>query len=318
VSFAYSIIKGATWWLAIALLMWVSQQSVPAGASAPRVAIVIGQDSPLYAEVMEGFRAYLSGIEVTATIEVYNLKGNSENAQDVLRKLKDDRPTMFFTIGPVATQVVLAQSGEVPVLASLTSHLDNLKKRGNLTGIGLEFSLETQFEVMRRIVPELATVGVLFSPKENLEMIDLARSVAKKLGMTLVPKPIETTRQIPDALESLANNVNLLWGITDQVVLSPQTAEPILLFSFRNMIPFVGLSASWVKAGSLYALERDYRDIGSQCGEVAVKILNQASPRTIPVAHPRKVLYTINLKTARHMKMELTQKVIEGASQVFQ
>jgi putative tryptophan/tyrosine transport system substrate-binding protein len=318
VSVAYTIAKRATWWLAIALLTWVSYQPVSAGASAPRVAIVIGQDSPLYAEVVEGFRAYLTGVGVAAKIDVYNLKGNSENAQDVLGKLKDDRPRMFFTIGPLATQTVLAESGEVPVIASLTGHLDNLRKKGNLTGVGLEFSLETQFEVMRRIVPDLANIGVLFSPKENREMVDLAWSIANKLGMTLVPKPIEAPRQIPDALDSLANNVDLLWGVTDQGVLTPQTAEPILLFSFRNTIPFAGLSASWVKAGSLYALERDYGDIGSQCGEVAVKVLNNQPPRTIPVAYPRKVLYAINLKTARHMKMELSQKVIEGASQVFQ
>lgn len=317
-SFASVIARGAAWWLAIVVLMWISCLPALAGASTPRVAIVIGQDSPLYAEVVEGFRAYLTGVGVAATIDVYNLKGNSGTAQDVLRRLKDDPPMMFFTIGPLATQVVLAGSGEVPVLASLTGHLDDLKKKGNLTGVGLEFSLETQFEVMRRIVPDLANIGVLFSPKENLEMVDLARSIAKKLGMTLVPKPIEAPREIPDALDSLANNVDLLWGVTDPVVLSPQTAEPILLFSFRNTVPFVGLSASWVKAGSLYALERDYGDIGSQCGEVAVKVLNNQPPRTIPVAYPRKVLYTINLKTARHMKMELSQKVIEGASQVFQ
>ena len=317
-SVAYGIAKGATWWLAVAVLTWISCHPAPAGASTPRVAIVIGQDSPLYAEVVEGFRAYLTGVGVAAAIDVYNLKGNSENAQDVLGKLKDDRPMMFVTIGPLATQAVLAESGEVPVIASLTGHLDKLKKKGNLTGIGLEFSLETQFEVMRRILPELSTVGVLFSPKENMEIVDAARSIANKLGVTLVPKPIETPRQIPDALDSLANNVDLLWGITDPVVLSPQTAEPILLFSYRNTIPFVGLSASWVKAGSLYALERDYGDIGSQCGEVAVKILDNQPPRTIPVAHPRMVLYTINLKTARHMKMALSQKVIEGASQVFQ
>jgi putative ABC transport system substrate-binding protein len=314
----YAIAKGAAWWLAIAVLMWVSHQPVSVGASQPRVAIVVGQDSPLYAEVVEGFRAYLTGVGVAAKIDVYNLKGNSGNAQDVLHKLKDDRPTMFFTIGPLATQAVLGESGEVPVIASLTGHLDNLRKKGNLTGVGLEFSLETQFAIMRRILPELATVGVLFSPKENREMVDLARSIANKLGMTLVSKPIEAPRQIPDALDSLANNVDLLWGVTDQGVLSPQTAEPILLFSFRNTIPFAGLSASWVKAGSLYALERDYGDIGSQCGEVAVKVLNNQPPRTIPVAYPRKVLYAINLKTARHMKMELSQKVIEGASQVFQ
>ena len=225
---------------------------------------------------------------------------------------------VFLTVGSLATQVVLAEYEEVPVIASLTAHLEKLRKKGNLTGVGLEFSLERQFEVMRLVLPELATIGVLFSPKENQDTVDTAQNLARKLGVRLIPKPIEAPREIPDALESLANTVDLLWGITDQVVVSPETAEPILLFSFRNKIPFAGLSPSWVKAGSLYALERDYGDIGSQCAEIAVKILNKTIPRTIPVAPPRKVLFSVNLKTARLLKMELSQKVIDGASQVFQ
>ncbi|MDH5725887.1 MAG: hypothetical protein OEY60_10495, partial [Nitrospira sp.] len=131
-------------------------------------------------------------------------------------------------------------------------------------------------------------------------------------------KPVETPRDIPDALESLANNVDLLWGISDQVVLLPQTAEPILLFSFRNKIPFAGLSTPWVKAGALYALERDYSDIGSQCAEIAVKILNKAAPRTIQVVSPRKMLFSLNLKSARTMKIDLPGPIIDGASHVFQ
>ena len=305
-------------WLAIGWLAWISHQPTQAVAASSKVAIIVSQDSPPYAEVVNGFRASMASAGVQEGIEVYSLKGNSENAPDVLRQFKDEPPMMFLTVGSLATQVVIAEYGEIPVIASLTAHLEKLRKKGNLTGVGLEFSLEGQFEVMRRVLPELGTIGVLFSPKENQETVDSAQNLAKKLGVTLVAKPVEAPREIPDALESLANNVDLLWGITDQVVLSPQTVEPILLFSFRNKIPFAGLSASWVKAGSLYALERDYGDIGSQCAEIAVKVLNKTTPRAILVVPPRKVLFSVNLKTARLLKMELSQKVIAGASQVFQ
>ena len=305
-------------WLAIGWLAWISHQPTHAVAAFPKVVIIVSQDSPPYAEVLKGFRASLTGAGVQVGIEVYSLKGNSENAPDMLRQFKEEPPMVFLTVGSLATQVVLAEYEEVPVIASLTAHLEKLRKKGNLTGVGLEFSLERQFEVMRLVLPELATIGVLFSPKENQDTVDTAQNLARKLGVRLIPKPIEAPREIPDALESLANTVDLLWGITDQVVVSPETAEPILLFSFRNKIPFAGLSPSWVKAGSLYALERDYGDIGSQCAEIAVKILNKTIPRTIPVAPPRKVLFSVNLKTARLLKMELSQKVIDGASQVFQ
>lgn len=305
-------------WLVLGWLVWFSHQPMLAMAASPKVVIVLSQDSVPYADMVKGFQTALAGAGIQVDVDVQNVKGNSKRASDVLRQFKENPPALFLTVGSLATQAVLADSLDVPVIASLTAHLEKFRKNGNLTGVGLEFSLESQFDIMRRILPELATIGVLYSPKDNQETIDAAQILAKKHGVKLVPKPVGTPRDIPDALESLANNVDLLWGITDPVVLSPQTAEPILLFSFQNKIPFAGLSTPWVKAGSLYALERDYGDIGSHCAEIAVKILNKVAPRTIPVAPPRKVLFSVNLKTARSMKIELPQQIIDGASQVFQ
>jgi putative ABC transport system substrate-binding protein len=287
-------------------------------AASPKVVIVLSQESTPYADMVQGFRTSLAGNGVPVDIDVQNLKGKGENAPEVLRPFKNEPPTMFLTVGSLATQAVLGEHDEVPVIASLTARLEKFKKKGNLTGVGLEFALESQFDVMRRILPELSTVGVLYSPKENQDTIDNALSVAHKLGVKLVAKPVDAPRDIPDALESLANNVDLLWGISDQVVVSPQTVEPILLFAFRNKIPFAGLSAPWVKAGALYALERDYGDIGSQCADIALKILNKTAPRTIQVVPPRRVLFSINQKTARSMKIDLPKPIVDGATQVIQ
>ena len=109
----------------------------------------------------------------------------------------------------------------------------------------------------------------------------------------------------------------MLWGLTDQLVLSPQTAQAILLFSFRNRIPFTGLSKSWVKAGALYALDRDYADIGAQCGEMALQILRGASTSSLPPARPRKLKYVVNLRTADRMKLKIPESLVDGADQVF-
>jgi putative ABC transport system substrate-binding protein len=305
-------------WFAIGWLAWLIHQPLSAVAASPKLVIVLSQESSPYADMVKGFRTSLTGAGAQVDIEVHNLKGKSEHASDVLRHFKSEPPAMFLTVGSLATQAVLAENDDVPVIAGLTAHLERFKKNGNLTGVDLEFSLETQFDMMRWILPDLATVGVLYSPKDNQETIDAALTFAKKHGVKLVPKPVETPRGIPDALESLVNNVDLLWGIPDQVVLSPQTAEPILLFSFRNKIPFAGLSTPWVKAGSLYALERDYQDVGNQCAEIAVKIMNKTAPRTIPVVSPRKALFSLNLKTARAMKIELPRPVTDGASHIFQ
>lgn len=166
-------------------------------------------------------------------------------------------------------------------------------------------------------MPDIKIIGVLYNPKENQTKIDAALQAAKQEGLTLLPKEVEIARALPDALESLARSVDLLWGMNDQLVLSPQTAEAILLFSFRNKVPFAGLSSSWVKAGALYALDRDYKDLGAQCGELAIKILQGTKPNSLAIVPPRRILYSLNQKTADHMKLEFSSSVIKNAQQVF-
>jgi putative ABC transport system substrate-binding protein len=105
--------------------------------------------------------------------------------------------------------------------------------------------------------------------------------------------------------------------VVDELVLTPQTAKHILLFSFQNRIPFVGLSTAWVKAGAVYALDWDYTDLGMQCGEMALKVLQGTAINTLPPVIPRKVVYALNQKTARHMKIEIAETLVHGAREVF-
>lgn len=282
-----------------------------------RIAVITSQNTPPYQDVASGFFEFLKKEGVNADFDLYGISGNAGKASEVIRDIKKRPPRLILTIGTLATQTALREVDDTPIVAGLVSNMDDLRKSKNATGVVLDFPFVTQFEWMHKLVPEIKIIGVLYNPKENQAKIDAAIQAAKKEGLILLPKEVETPRALPDALESLARNVDLLWGINDQLVLSPQTAEAILLFSFRSGVPFVGLSSSWVKAGALYALDRDYKDLGAQCGELALEILHGAKPGTLPPVPPRKVVYSLNLKTADHMKLDIPQSIIEGAQQVF-
>lgn len=307
------------WWLAICVAALLGMGLYPYGAACGdvRIAVITSQDTPPYQDVATGFREFLKKEGVLADFDQYALSGSAGKASDVMRDIKQQPPRLILTIGTLATQTALREAADIPVIAGLVSNLDDLRKSKNATGVVLDFPIVTQFEWMHKLVPEIKIIGVLYNPKENQAKIDSAVQAAKKEGLTLLPKEVDTPRALPDALESLARNVDLLWGINDQLVLSPQTAEAILLFSFRSGVPFVGLSSSWVKAGALYALDRDYKDLGSQCGELAMKILQGTKPNALAIAPPRRILYSLNQKTADHMKLEFSPLVIKNAQQVF-
>ena len=282
-----------------------------------RIAVIASQNTPPYQDVATGFQDFLKKEGIAAVFDHYELSGNAGKASEVIRGIMKQPPSLILTIGTLATQTALLEAGDIPIVAGLVTNLDDLRKSKNATGVVLDFPLVTQFEWMHKLVPAVKYISVLYNPKENQAKIDAAVKTAEKVGLTLLPKEVETIRALPDALESLARSTDLLWGINDQLVLSPQTAEAILLFSFRSGVPFVGLSSSWVKAGALYALDRDYKDLGAQCGELAIKILHGTKASTLAVESPRRILYSLNLKTADHMKLEFSPSVVKNAQQVF-
>jgi putative ABC transport system substrate-binding protein len=127
---------------------------------------------------------------------------------------------------------------------------------------------------------------------------------------------VDGPAQLPDALQALTNRADVLWSLNDPVVYNTETARSLLVFSLRNRIPMIGQSAAWVRAGALYALDRDYDDVGAQCAQLAAVVLSGVSPAQIAPVPPRKVRYAINARTAADLGVILPNAVLRGAVEV--
>ena len=282
-----------------------------------RIVLFVSSNEAPFQEAVNGFREYLAGQGVQAGYEVFNLDGDAAKTGPAIEKIKAGGTKLVMTLGSMATDAALREITDIPLVACLVLRTDNLKKAPNATGVGLEFPLETQIAWIQKLLPEVRSIGVLYRPNENQKRIDAAAEIARKAGMRLEAYEVNTPQDIPAALESLSRKAEVLWGVADSLTLSPSIAKNILLFSFRNSIPFIGPSATWVKAGALYSLDWNYADLGAQCGEMAQKILAGAAPSSLPPATPRKVLYSLNLVTARQMKITMPEPVVRGARQVY-
>ena len=283
-----------------------------------RIAVIVSQDASPYQEVLDGFKQALEAQGVRAQFDVHALHGDGAKAEEALLGARQDGAGLLLALGSLGAQAAVREVRDIPVVAGLILNADALAKSPNATAVVLEFPVETELRFLQRLLPRQRNVGVLFNPLENQARIDAAARAAGALGLTLYARKVVSPKELPDALESLNKRADVLWGVADQIVLNSRTARPILLFSLRNRIPFVGLSATWVKAGALYALDRDYHDIGVQCGEMAVRILQGAAPSTLPPVPPRKVVYTVNLKTARLLRLDLRAPVLQAAQAVIE
>ena len=245
-------------------------------------------------------------------------QGDPARARAALNQTRQQGADVVFAIGSLAAQTAGRGLPETPIVAGLVLNADDLGGAGNATGVFLELPAETEFVWLKRFLPGQKNVGVLHSRARSPVWIRAAAQAAKAAGLTLHARSVESPTEIPDALESLGSRADVLWGVPDSVVITPQTAKPILLFSLRNRIPFVGLSRSWVRAGALYALDRDYADIGG-----AVRRNGGQDPAgNARLRHPpepaRKVVYAVNLKTARHMKLNIPEPLVRGAVEIVE
>lgn len=307
--------------LAPTCLLVLAMVAVPPGnaargdARAPILVVTSRDDGP-YEGVVAGIREVVGGDAGGRELLVHSMQRDADGGRTLLTARRHGSAPLV-TVGSRATRAALEAPGNAPVIACMVVDAKDLRGDENATGVLLEFPIETQLEWIRRFAPKIQTIGVLYNPAENQERIEEAKRAARELGMRLAPREVRRPQDLPDALDSLAREADLLWGLTDQTVLSHKTAQAILLFSFRQRMPFTGLSSSWVKAGALYALDRDYEDLGAQCGEMVLQVLDGRKPKSLPPAIPRKVTYALNLRTAEHLKLDLSPELIDGAAEVF-
>jgi len=64
-------------------------------------------------------------------------------------------------------------------------------------------------------------------------------------------------------------------------------------------------------------LSCDHEDIGKQTAEIANRILKGEDPGKIPVAIPRKVSLSLNLKTVKQIGLRVSENTIRSADEVI-
>ncbi len=303
--------------VALVVLM-VSGVSIPfTQAGHVRMIVLLSHVEGPYKETLDGFQEYLNGQGVQADLEIFNLDGDASRAMETLNTIQSSEGSLIFTLGSLAMETAIREGSDIPIIAGMVMNPNRLIETENATGVFMEFPIETQFQWLKTFIPHAATIGVIYNPSENQGKIDAAKQVAKKMGLRLEAQEVQSPREMPAALKNLSSRADVLWGISDQLVLNPQTARHILLFSFRNQIPFIGLSANWVKAGALYSLEWDYTDLGMQCGSMAYAVLQGTDVRSLPPVSPRTVKYCVNQKTAQNIKIDIPKRLLTDADKVY-
>lgn len=279
------------------------------GADTARVSILVSSDETPLREAVAGAEQAFAADRRKVSIDIARL-----DTPAAALLLKQPAPRVVLALGARAVHVAAETWPNVPVVAGLVFQSPSFDGYRNVSGVYLDLPADVELTWLAKLLPKRPRVGVIYSTDANHARVEQARQAASRMGLHILARRVSDPRDLPGALDTLARQVDVLWGLADSVVLTPETARPILLFSLKNRIPFVGLSQAWVQAGAVAALDRDYHDMGRQCAEQVARLLDG----TQPSAHvaPRRVLYGVNLRAAAQLGVHFPSETVDSASTV--
>lgn len=281
------------------------------------ILILLSHDSPPYQQALDGFKAHLAEQHLQAEYRIQTLTGNAET-ETFAEQLRTHPASLILTLGTPATRIALAQPQKTPLVAGLVLDTDELRQHPNATAVGLNFPASLQWLWLRRLLPDAQQIAVIHAPQHSADLYQALEQQARAEGISLTQAAASSAEDLPALLQNLPPQLDAVWAVDGTVAYNAASVRELLLYSFRNRVPLIGLSAQWVKAGALYALDWDYTDLGTQAAELANSILQKnSSPEALAPLFPRKVQLVLNSTTAEHMKLKIADRWLSEMTEVF-
>lgn len=289
-----------------------------------RVAVVESRRLSAYDQALKGFGEAINKRGFNPDFIIYVVGTDVNSAAELDAELIESGADIVLALGTDAARLVKDSHSDIPSVFSMVSEPGQsglLNSGGNggppMTGVCLDVPVEEQFSSLIDVVPRARKIGVIYNPQESQFLVDEARSAANRMNLGLVAYPIHSEAEVPEGLTSLRPQIDALWLVSDRTVLTTQSLQYVFLYAFQTNLPLMGLSEHFVKMGALFAVGPDYQDVGMQSGEFAAQILQGRNPDELPVASPRKVLLSLNLRTAEIIGLDIPEGVVRKAASVY-
>jgi len=292
-------------------------------ASKVRIAILMSDSLTSTMRTLHGAKKVILHQNPRATFHTFLINHNADVSEAIRDSVRNLHPTVVLTIGSAATRYAQKNLPDVPIVFAavkypvLSGFVESIARPGkNITGASIDVPTDIQFTYFKKIVPGLKRVGVLYT-NSTAPLIPSAKVVARQVGLTLLSIKIDSAKELPKAMDSLAGAVDGIWSLADPNLFDPQTTRYILLNTLRKGIPFMGFSRNVVASGALFALDFDYKAVGQQAGHIVNRIINGEQPGNIPVTSADVIWFHYNEKTARHINIQIPDELAAVAKEVY-
>jgi len=249
-------------------------------------------------------------------VDYQNAQGDQSILQSIAQKFASADHDLVLAIATPSAQAMAGVTKDIPILITAVTDpvaaklVDSMDKPGtNVTGTTDMNPIQDQFELLKKIVPTAKKVGILYNAGEvnSQVQVDLAKEVAKGMGIEIVEATVATSADVLQAAQSFIDKVDAIYVPTDNVVVS--AAQSVVQVTNKNKIPLFAGESSVIDAGGLATIGINYENLGKQTGEMALKVLKGAKPQEMPIESQKDFDIVINDDTVKLLGIEIPQEL---------
>jgi putative ABC transport system substrate-binding protein len=279
-------------------------------------------------DVERGFQDYFAARRIPVQITWRDLNRENSRMPGFLEEIKRTKPDLVYTWGTSVTLGVVGTYDQVdpavnitdipvvftlvaaPVLAKIVR---DLKSPGrNVTGVFHVAPTEAQIRAMASYRP-FKSIGILYTPTEqnSVVVVEEVREVSKRLGFTVIAKPLRLDANKKVTAEGASEMVrelkqqNVEWlYLPPDSYLGTIAQKVIIPAAMAVGLPAFASTEQLMETGAVAGLVSRYHSIGQFTAYKAEQILvNKVPPAKIPVETLTRFALQVRMDIAEQLKL---------------
>ncbi len=264
-------------------------------------------------------RGYVEGVN----LQIERRYGEYEHLPALARELEKLKVEVIGVWGTRGARIVQKIVKATPLVIYSCDPYEHVKKLSrpdsNVTGttcMTTELSPK-RFQLLKELLPRARRVAFFHDPEDAPEGFRLAKMAAKDLGISIHEVSYTDRKNIPEALNRIAQlKPDAVFVYPDAVLFGEL---PVLAkFWSDHSLPTMNAFPEFADTGGLMAYGAVNNEIFTTLGDQVAQILDGAHPSKVPVRRATQFHLVINMKTAKALGVQIPKALLLRADRVIE
>ena len=297
------------------------------------VLVPLPATDPVFQRNMDVFTAamknagWIEGQNLDA--QIVSILGSRKSPPEAAADLLALSPDAIIAVTLASAEPLHRQTSAVPIVFVVGSYdpvekgfVASINQPGsNMTGItDLEPSLGGKWlELLKRIAPAIARVGVVYNPDEAISapLLPAIKDAAERTAIDLVDVPIRNEAEIERVIATFAGNPNGGLIFPSDIFTAAHRTQ-IIAAANGHRLPTLFPYRFFAVDGALASYSASQTSEFGQAAYFVDRILRGEKPANLPVQTPNKYELVINITTAKALGIEVPPAVLSIADEVIE